>query len=727
MNRKSQPHESDESAPGPVAVEYKYSHVTTGRYLPTPGRMPGWPLADIGAWKMDVAASLDDWVREARDWRREHLQRLGYDDACYRRPETLWAQANFVQSVLMVEDRFFYDPVQREYTVDRYLDDLEARYGGVDSVVLWGIYPNIGVDDRNQDDLLLDLPGGEEGLREVVAAFHRRGVRVFLPVMPWDNGTRDAAVPEWQRVVELAARVGADGLHGDTYSGVPRAFAEAAEAAGHPLVLEPETTVSASEHLLWNVQSWSKKAPDTAVPPVFKWKWLEPRHLVHYENRWGRERTHDLQCIFFNGCGYVTWENVWGIWNGFTERDAECLRRIALLFRRCAPMLAAPDWRPYAPTLRQGVFASCFPTPAGTLWTLVNRNEYALDGAQLRVRAAAGSSFFDAWNGVPLAARADGEEFVLDFALEGRGFGAVLAFAPGSEPTDLAAFLATMRGHAAKPLADLDARWRSLPQELVPIAPAPLTQPTPPAGMIRIPAGEFDFVVGGIEIEGFTNEGVDVQYPWEPSARRTHHHRLQMQEFFIDRCPVTNAEFAAFLAETGWKPADPHNFLRHWVDGRCPPGWANKPVTWVSLEDARAYAAWAGKRLPREWEWQYAAQGGDGRLHPWGSEWNPAAVPAPEYGRSLRPPADVDAHPAGASPFGVLDLVGNVWQWTDEYRDAHTRAAVVRGGSSWWPQGSHWYFPNTRRLDEHGKYLLMAPGRDRSARIGFRCAADLPA
>ena len=147
-------------------------------------------------------------------------------------------------------------------------------------------------------------------------------------------------------------------------------------------------------------------------------------------------------------------------------------------------------------------------------------------------------------------------------------------------------------------------------------------------------------------------------------------------------------------------------------------------MTWISLEDARAFAAWAGKRLPRSWEWQYAAQGKDGRLFPWGDDWNPAHVPAPNRGRVLLPPADVDAHPGGASPFGVMDLVGNVWQWTDEFRDRHTRAAVLRGGSSYQPQTSHWYFPQAYQLNQHGKYLLMAPCKDRSGMVGFRCVVD---
>ena len=76
-----------------------------------------------------------------------------------------------------------------------------------------------------------------------------------------------------------------------------------------------------------------------------------------------------------------------------------------------------------------------------------------------------------------------------------------------------------------------------------------------------------------------------------------------------------------------------------------------------------------------------------------------AAVPPPDKGRDMRAPDDVDAHPQGASPFGVMDLVGNVWQWTDEFVDEHTRAAILQGGSYYQPQGSLWYFPAGLQAD----------------------------
>ncbi|MBI2512770.1 MAG: SUMF1/EgtB/PvdO family nonheme iron enzyme [Opitutae bacterium] len=711
-------------APSASAAEFQLSHARNGPHLPLPASAPGWPFQNIGHWKMDIRTRAEAWRRDFRDWRREHLTRMGYSGANYERPEFAWAQRNFVHAQLMVEDRFFYDPVARRYTVDRYLDDLEARFGGIDSVLLWYVYPNVGIDDRNQFELAADLPGGLAGLRQVVADFHRRGVKVFIPTMPWDNGTCPAGIPDWVAIARLAKEVGADGVNGDTYSGVPRAFLDAADAIGHPLVFQPEAVPLSDEALMWNLQSWGKHIPTEVIPAVSKLKWLEPRHMSNIENRWGRDRANDFHYIFFNGIGYNAWENIWGVWNQLTPRDAETLRRIATIYRQFPRHVVSLEWEPYAATVQHNVFASRFPTADSTLWTVVNRNEHELAGDQLVVEHREGRRYFDVWNGGALTPRLAGGQATLAFPLETRGFGAVLALEPGCEVADLENFLARVAALARTPLQSLSAEWRALPQEIVPIAATPPFAAAP-RGMVTIPAGEFDFKVMGVEIEGFTWSGLDFQYPWESTPRRAHWHRLHVPAFHLDRFPVTNADFKVFLDASGYRPDDEHNFLRHWRHGAPLAGWEKKPVTWVSLEDARAYAAWAGKRLPREWEWHYAAQGVDGRLYPWGNDWRPAAMPKPNRGRTLVPPDDVDAHPDGASPFGVMDLVGNVWQWTDEFRDAHTRAAALRGGSAYQPQSSHWYFPPAYQLDQHGKYLLMAPSKDRSGMIGFRCAADV--
>jgi len=311
---------------------------------------------------------------------------------------------------------------------------------------------------------------------------------------------------------------------------------------------------------------------------------------------------------------------------------------------------------------------------------------------------------------------------VLTFPIEAKGYGVVLATntAPDQKIVSL---MSTMKSVTATPLSTYSHEWKVLPQQIVPIQ-ATKAATTIPVGMIKIPEADFTFRVSGIEIEGFNDDGVDVQYSWEDSPRRFHEHTIHVNSFYIDKFPVTNADFKKFLDAIHYHPKDDLNFLRDWKDGLYPSGWENKPVTWVSQEDARAYAAWAGKRLPHEWEWQYAAQGPDSRLYPWGNEWQPAAVPVPNRSRNMRGPDAVDAHSEGASPFGVMDLVGNVWQWTEEFVDEHTRAAIVRGGSYYQPQGSIWYFPQAYKLNEHGKLLLMSPSMDRSAALGFRCVAD---
>ena len=659
------------------------------------------------------------WNEDVNHWRQERRIRIGYDAGRYIKPELQWTQSSFIQPQMMVHDRFFFHPVSGRYTVDRYLNDLKSRYGGIDSVLIWPTYPNMGIDDRNQQDMIRSMPGSLPGVKHMVEDFHKRGVRVLFPMMMWDQGTRDPGVPWPQAIAELMREIDADGINGDTQDGVPLAFSEAAEKLGHALAFEPENSPS-DEALAWNVLTWGQYAGQFGfVPGVDRFRWLETRHMVHISDRWNRSKTDNLQFAFFNGEGWESWENVWGIWNGISQRDAEATRRVSTLERGIAPFLTSQKWEPFFPTRQYGVFASRWPLMGQTAWTMVNRNEYDVGGEQFTPDPVAGIRYFDLYHGVELKQAKDG---ALSFPIEAHGFGAVLATRePPSQ--SLQDVLTRMKLITNRPLATYSHENKILLQYLTEIAATEPVSSTP-QGMVPIPGGEYNFQVRGIEIEGSDDTGVDVQYPWEPTPRRFHSRVITLKPFYIDKYPVTNADFKKFLQGTHYRPLDNFNFLKDWKNGDIPPGWANKPVTWVSLEDARAYARWDGKRLPHEWEWQFAAQGTDGREYPWGNGWQADAVPAPDQGRRLRAPDDVGLHPAGASPFGLMDMVGNVWQWTDEYVDDHTRAAILRGGSYYQPQGSMWYFPQAYRNDQHGKLLLMAPSYDRSGTLGFRCVKD---
>jgi serine/threonine-protein kinase len=168
-----------------------------------------------------------------------------------------------------------------------------------------------------------------------------------------------------------------------------------------------------------------------------------------------------------------------------------------------------------------------------------------------------------------------------------------------------------------------------------------------------------------------------------------------LDSFYIDRTPVTNAEFATFLEVTGYRPTDASaaRFVYH-LHGRKPSkALDNHPVTYVSWLDARAYASWVGKRLPTEAEWEKAARGTDARKYPWGR-----TEPGPRkanYGNKDGGTMPVDAHPEGASPYGVLDMAGNVWEWCEDYDDA-----------GFYEDGP----PNNPRNEQPGERLVMRGG-----------------
>lgn len=674
------------------------------------------------------ADNYSDWLGALQHWRFERRIRQGLTPEklpgvpdFYQLPQLKWIHSEFMQPQMMVHDRYFYNPETRKYTVDKYLSDLTKRYGGIDAVLIWATYPNMGIDARNQLQMVESMPGGYAGVRQMVEDFHRHEVKVLFPMMMWDQGTHDPGQPWSEAIADEMKKIDADGVNGDTQQGVPLAFSIASVEAGHPLAFQPEGGPS-DEAVRWDVLGWAYYKFQF-VPTVDRYRWLNPEHQVNISDRWNRSKTDDLQFAFFNGEGWESWENVWGIWNGITPRGGEAARRVGAMEREVAPFFESQDWQPFYPMEQYGVFASRWPLGGRTLWTIVNRNEYDVSSEQMTVPAEDGMRYFDLYHGVELKPERRGTTDALTFAMEAHGYGAVLAI-HGAPDSRLEAFLTRMKTMTARPLSSYSDEWQPLNQQMVTI-PATAPAHKAPPGMVEITGGEFVFKVAGTEIEGNDDVGTDVQYPWEQSPRRYHEHRMHIDTFYMDKYPVTNAAFKKFLDATHYHPVDDYDFLKDWKNGTYPAGWGNKPVTWVSMEDAQAYARWAGKRLPNEWEWQYAAQGGDAnRIYPWGNTWNAANVPAVDKGRELTGPADVDAHPGGVSPFGVMDMVGNVWQWTNVFEDEHTRAAILRGGSYYQPQGSIWYFPQAYRNDEHSKYLLMAPGYDRSGTLGFRCVQD---
>jgi formylglycine-generating enzyme required for sulfatase activity len=219
--------------------------------------------------------------------------------------------------------------------------------------------------------------------------------------------------------------------------------------------------------------------------------------------------------------------------------------------------------------------------------------------------------------------------------------------------------------------------------------------------------------------EGEFTMGTDQSEALGPNIPRSNNdarprHLVDLPAFFMDKTEVTNAQYKEYCDATKY-PAPPK-----WKGGSFPAGEDDFPVTHVTVYEAAAFAVWAGKRLPTEAEWEKAARGTDAREFPWGSGWENSRV-VTNRSRADR----VGTHPSGASPYGVLDMSGNVYEWTASWYDAYPDAPirfpefgeqmkVIRGG------GFDGYESIYRTF-----YRSVAFPGSRSEWIGFRCVKDV--
>lgn len=675
----------------------------------------------------EVPSDREVWRSRLLRWREQRRAELRYDDSLYRRPEFAWTQRCFSCCFLMLCDERFWDAKAGRWTVERFLEAGRGDFGGFDAVVLWHAYPRIGVDDRNQFDFYRDMPGGLAGLRAVVGTLHRVGVRAFINYNPWDTGTRREGRTDVEALCQLVRDLDADGIFLDTMKEGAAELRSGLDAVRPGVALESEIALPL-ERVHDHHLSWAQWFPDSPAPGVLRNKWFEPRHLQHQIRRWDADHSGELHTAWMNGSGMMVWENVFGAWVGWNERDRAWLRAMLPVQRRFAGLFTAGPWKPLIPTLQPEVFASEWTEKGTTLWTLVNRAERTVSGPVLEVALRSGEALWDVIAGRRIAGPvSDATAVSVELTMGPRGLGGVLRAHPQRTGTNLAAFLRGQRQLARR------AGWGTTAPQPVAVlrAPPPTRRRTRvPADMVEVPSVALELTSELRAREcGYYESGLPPGPQFAPSyefklVRFTRH--VALRRFAIDLVPVTNGQFAEFLRASGYRPRHPEKFLAHWSDWRqrrFPVELADHPVTYVDLTDARAYARWRGRRLPTEEEWQYAAQGPDGLRWPWGNEMLPNRCNGGERGGTT----PVHAFPDGRSPFGCWDLCGNVWEWTESERsDGRTRFCLLKGGSYYTARGSGWYFDGGPRPNAYSaKFLLMWPGLDRCATVGFRCAMDL--
>ena len=727
------------------------------------------------------------WLATITAWRSSCRSQIHYSDAIYSVPQLKWARTNFVQPQSHPFDRFFFNETTQRYSVSTFLGDLAARYGGIDSVLLWPSYPLLGLDDRSQYEIFEALPGGLDQLQGMVAEMHRHGVRVLFPWNGWDQFTRPDALgrPDALRWASLLNATNADGANADSAKGgdtqndgvvhVTEDFYTNTVANGKPAAWQceggpsPEDPVS----LNWQVMdigywggmvggytgggggSWS------FAPAVDKWKWVDTRRITVISDRYGMNKTDILQHAYFNAVGYESWENIWGSWNGIVPADGEALRRSAHILRFFGRLrfTQSPDWEPHTIEVIQSgaVFASKWPVGNETLWTIVNRGARDVAGPQLRLSDAAGDStltYFDCYHGKQLSPTridsVDAPGIELSFLIEGLGVGCVFAT---SQPfnANLSSFLSQMAAMTATPMASFDKTWKALPQTIDPVEK--ITHASDQnAGMVFVKGGPYEFKSSGVEIEGGVCKNgkcgnqaqqlADVQFPWEDSPVKVHARNLTMADYFMDQFPVTGRDYAKYLAASDYVPADNHNWLKNWAwSGKKTPtlpiALERVPVTYVSFREAGSYCKAQGKRLPSTIEWQYAGQGATGQDFPWGDADDSGCRPELHDNRTIPGALPVETYSANCSSvFNVRDLIGNVWQLTSSFTDAHTRRVVLKGGSNYKPtykpgtpafnlNKADFYYPQARSLALHNTAFLMSDSFERAGTVGFRCVRDV--
>ncbi len=675
----------------------------------------------------DDPAAWPQFREALAQWRTAERAALNYDDGLYRREDFApWVSRCFACGFLMVNDERLLDPAMGRFTADRLLDEAERDFGGFDAVVLWHAYPRIGFDDRNQYDFYRHLPGGLSGLKELAGQLHQRGIKVFVDWNPWDNDTRPEGRSHVAALADLVAAIDADGIFLDTLPRGDVSFRPSLDERRRGVVLESELALPTAD-IAAHHMSWAQWFTDSQAPGVLRNKWFERRHMQHQINRWDRDHTSELHTSWMNGSGMMIWENVFGSWNGWSPGDRSILRSMLPIQRRFAAVFAGEGWMPLVPVDRPGTFASLWEENGIRVWTLVNRSDSRQQVELVNPERRPGESWFDLVSGQPVSQPSA--------ALDSRGIGCLLAAPVGRLGADFNKFLASQAR-----LASRRETQRTIPPRETALRHVPLRRGNGvPAGMIEIPSATFVLKTSFRLREcGCYDSEVVPDIRNELHRRATFERRVTLLRYGIDRTPVTNEAFRDFLKASGWRPRHATNFLKHWPDWRTlrmPPGKDDHPVVYVDLEDARAYATWARKSLPTEEAWQYAAQGPQEFTWPWGNEWREGVSNA---GREERDPTgavvgrngdttSVHAFPDGASPFGVLDLSGNVWEWTESERsDGRTRFALLKGGSYYSRTRSDWYADGGAKPNDFvAKFLLSWPGLDRCATIGFRCMVGL--
>jgi iron(II)-dependent oxidoreductase len=686
-----------------------------------------------------------------------------FDNSLYERPDLAWIKESYLIVLQMAWDREFFDRTTGKYTFPYLLKRGIEQFGNIDIYVLWPTWPRLGLDQRNQWDLFRDLPGGSVQLRNFSRLSRQNNTRFFISFIPWDNSTRKE--DPYKGMAQMIKETEADGVCLDSSGGSSSELQSAADSVRKGVIMYSEGMAIIKD--MPGIISGRVHNAIFLSPELNLNKLIKPDFSIFRVCDVGEDLIHrEIAIAFFNGYGTELNMSRPGGRDDNYRADLEYLARTTFILRQNNDAFLDKDWTPLIDTEADNVFVNKWKAGEKTVYSVLNMRPEGIEGRLFKIKNDSNKHYVSLWhhenivtikdNGTKYAAvRAEGwpasfsgtrREGSLDcitelpYLLRSEFKGDSLSvkaavkkkiviwkgnpsyssdFKEFNLVSDTVVSIRDLFGYYEgkiviqlidnKHLLDENIyQFRGgrpwLISKVVPTIKATGVAPD----MILIPGTDFSYEV---------TTGEDfIPYP-EVSGIT-----VRIDSFLIDKYPVTNAQYYEFLQSSGYRPADTTRYLRHWEYDIFRQGQERYPVVYVSYDDMKAYAKWAGKRLPTQAEWQLAAQGTDKRKWPWGNEFHGTLC---NY--AFNKPTPVDAFAKGMSPYGVMDLVGNVWQMTnDVYFNGSYYFTVIRGGSFYEPTSSWWYIQGgPRPLDKTQIMLQVSPGFDRNATVGFRCVKDI--
>jgi formylglycine-generating enzyme required for sulfatase activity len=689
-----------------------------------------------------------------------------FDNALFERKDLQWMKDKYTMLLQFAWDEEYYDSRKRQHSFYSSLFEYDSLTGGWDIFTLWPTWPRLGLDQRNQWDMYRDLPGGLDELKYQSEFLHKKGKKYFISYNPWDESTRKE--DQLKGMEELLRATDADGVVLDTRGASSRELQATADRVKPGIIMYSEGMAIPKD--MPGIVSGRVHDAIVLPPPLNLNKLIKPDFAIFRVLQLADDRIHrELAIAFFNGYG-VEVNTMRPGKPAWIKEDFAYMGRTMRILRENNSVFHNYDWIPLIPTQADSIYVNRWTNGEKVIFTIYGATPKGHSGALFETPPVSGNMHYvDLWNHQEISPVTDNGKTWIPVSIEPfdpaflntrrEGNAGCIALFPellkvkkeggrltfsaskgdrinltGQDPSySSASFTFRTTGEtivysdyfpaiAEKIVIQLFDKTELLDERVIQLnnsIPVLITgkvktpvSPVAPDGMVKIPGGTFSFYTkrDSAAYEAF------IAFPDFSDTVR-----MEMEPFYMDVFPVTNYDFLRFLKETNYMPGDTVNFLKHWVNGRIPDGKENYPVVYVSPEDAEAYAKWAGKRLPTEEEWQYAAQGTDMRKYPWGN-----SMDSTRCNHSLNFITPVNAFASGVSPFGVRDLTGNVWQMTaDVYDIGCYRYRIIRGGSYYHPTSSIWYVTGGPLPVYHPEMLLLiSPGLDRNSTVGFRCVKD---